>query len=230
MTISSLHHKYIPVSQPTMDVRGINENSFRQFVLEHLEQVLPPGGLSTPKRYAVYLPSSRKSFTDAIFTSETSVDAWDLTRPESTASQYSRSSARPSMRESLAWLASDLPPAGPSFIPTSMARTPSAETSSTLSASSETYTRSNYTCLVEQDLRVRYTPSSHGAFLDAVRAPTRLRSQLTCMKHEEAVEFMRNRRSAEDKGLYCLRPGCSDKLRDIKALTSHLHIHNMTDT
>ena len=213
-----------------MDVRGINENSFRQFVLEHLEQVLPPGGLSTPKRYAVYLPSSRKSFTDAIFTSETGVDAWDLTRPESTASQYSRSSARSSMRESLAWLASNLPPAGPPFISTSMARSPSAETSSILSASSETATQSNYTCLVEQDLRVRYTPSSHGAFLDAVRASTRPRSRLTSMKHEEAVEFMRNHRSVEEKGLYCLRPGCSDKLRDIKALTSHLHIHNMTDT
>ena len=159
-----------------MAVRGINEYSFRQFVLEHLEQVLPPGGLSTPKRYAVYLPSSRRRYSNAIFASETGVDVWDLTGAESTASLYSRSSARPSMRESLAWLASDLSPAGPPFVPNSMARSPSTETSSTLPASSETCTQSNYTCLVEQDLRVRYTPSSHGARLDAVRQPARPRS------------------------------------------------------
>jgi len=151
-----------------MSARGISEDSFLQFVLEKLE-VLPPGGLTNPKRYAIYLPSSRRSYTDALFTSETRVDSWDLTRSESTGSLYSRSSARPSMRESLAWLATDLSPASLPFVPKSLDSSKSAETSSTLSASSETYTPTSYTCLVEQDLRVRYTPSSHGALLDAVR-------------------------------------------------------------
>jgi len=152
-----------------MSAGGISQDPFLQFVLEELEQVLPPGGLSNPKRYAIYLPSSRRSYTDALFTSETGVDAWDLTRSESTGSLYSRSSARPSMRESLAWLATDLPPASPPFVSKSLVSSKSAETSSTLSASSETYTPASYTCLVEQDLRVRYTPSSRGALLDAVR-------------------------------------------------------------
>ncbi|KAF8335149.1 hypothetical protein F5887DRAFT_620540 [Amanita rubescens] len=198
-----------------MSAGGISEDSFLQFVLEKLEQVLPPGGLSNPKRYAIYLPSSRRSYSDALFTSETRVDSWDLTRSESTGSLYSRSSARPSMRESLAWLATDLSPASLPFVPKSLDGSKSAETSSTLSASSETYTPTSYTCLVEQDLRVRYTPSSHGALLDA---------------HEEAAKFMRNRESEEEKGIHCTRPGCNDRLRDVRALTSHLHIHNMTDT
>ena len=150
-----------------MSAGGINEDPFLQFVLENFEQVLPPGGLSNPKRYAIYLPSSR-SYGDAFFTSETGVDAWDLTRSESTGSMYSRSSARPSIRESLAWLATDISLPSPPFVPKSLA---SVETSSTLSASSETYTPTHYTCLVEQDLRVKYTPSSHGAFLDAVSCP-----------------------------------------------------------
>ncbi|KAK2460261.1 hypothetical protein APHAL10511_007650 [Amanita phalloides] len=195
-----------------MDTRGINEDSFHQFVSEHLEQVMPPTGLSARKRYAIYLPSSRRSSISSIIdvlpsSTETAVNPWDFPAPESTASMYSKSSARTSVCRSVASTGTDQ---GSYSLPNS----PLAETGSTLSMSPDTFANST-SCLVERDIRIRYRQSSHGALLDA---------------RNEALEFMRKDGSEGEKSISCLRPGCNDRLRDVRALTYHLHIHNMTDT
>ena len=99
-------------------------------------------------------------------------------------------------------------------------------------ASSETYFESDYEpWLAERGVKFNYRQSSHDALMDAVRVltPLFILVALTVVKREEAIDVMRKCAIHEGKGFYCPRPSCHDKLRDLRALTCHLHIHNVAD-
>ncbi|KAF8626118.1 hypothetical protein AX17_006613 [Amanita inopinata Kibby_2008] len=198
-----------------MALRVSDEHTLRYFTLEHLEKAVPSQVMSSAKRYAIYLLPSATSRDDVSLSSKAS-SSTQYSGPESTVSIYSTSSASRSIKDSPAQdvvnrYRAGLPVESSVSRTSSMSEDADSALSETLNACVEldhTY------CFVERDITFKYRQSSQIALEEA---------------REEALSIARKCEAVGQKEIFCQRPGCHDKLRDAKALTCHLHIHNMTD-
>ncbi|KIL58514.1 hypothetical protein M378DRAFT_314706 [Amanita muscaria Koide BX008] len=191
-----------------MDAHEFSEDAFHDFILKDLEQCFPQSPVPSPKRYAIYLPSRATPADDASPSLDMGNDDWNNGGLDSTLSLYSRSSASSSLYSSLAQ--------GRAYeMACSSYDEPSQVVSDEGSLSFGTCPEPSRESLsAERLVKFKYRQSSQDALMDA---------------RQEAIGVLKLNEIQGGRSFVCSRPGCKDKLPDLRSLTCHLHIHNMTD-
>ncbi|PFH48381.1 hypothetical protein AMATHDRAFT_65671 [Amanita thiersii Skay4041] len=200
-----------------MESHILDENVFRQFLFENLQDAIAAEIASHSKRYAIYLPVETSDDDEESLYSETGSSNWEPSSPDSTPSLYSTSSACPSNRSSPAQDVVTNYRAG--LLAELSRRRSSIVAQDPHSRASSTYE----TCI---------SPSSYTSQDELVNEMVNPRDscqEALTKAREEALDVMQRYAGLDHQQLICQRPGCHNKLRDVKALAYHLHIHNLTD-